>query len=197
MTRRHHLGDKTTVAAALNNLCDIQLQSGEVPEARKSCDQPLKLMVETSNKHGEARTQQVLANALLAVGDLPGAEKLYQQALQTQLQLKSLADVASLQESLASLHIEKGDFVNAEKFALQALDSLLQGKVGPNEVTARCTLAQAYLGMRRNKDAEEQILKARERVYGLQGPFPLAVFSIQQAIVEKHAETIQRCDCGT
>jgi serine/threonine protein kinase/tetratricopeptide (TPR) repeat protein len=177
-------GDKTTVAAAFINLCDIQLQSGEVSEARKSCDQSLKLMVETSDKSGEARTQQVLANVLLAVGDLPGAEKLYQQALQTQLQLKSQWDVASLQESLASLHIEKGDFVNAEKFALQALDSFLQGKDGPNEVAARCTLAQAYLGMRRNKDAEEQILKARERVYGLQGPFPLAGFSIQQAIVE-------------
>jgi serine/threonine protein kinase/Tfp pilus assembly protein PilF len=180
----NRVGDKGKLALALNNLCDAQLQIGEVAEARKSCQQSLDLMVETSDKDGEARTQQVLANVLLAIGDLPGAEKHYQQALQTQRQLKSQTDVASLQDSLASLNIEKRDFANAEKFALQALDSFIEGKDAPDEVVARCILAQAYLGMRRNNDAEDQILKAKDRVYGLQGPFPLATFSIQQAIFE-------------
>jgi len=178
------LGDKASIALALNNLCDAQLQSGEVPDARKTCEQSLQLMVETSDKYGQARTQQVLANALLAEGDLPGAEKYYQQALETQRQLKSDPDVASLQYSLANLNMEKPDFANAEKLALQALQSFMAGKDAPSEVQARCLLAQAYLGMRRSKDAEDQIAKAKERVYGLQGPFPLAAFSIQQAIVE-------------
>jgi eukaryotic-like serine/threonine-protein kinase len=178
------VGDKGRLALALNNLCDAQLQTGEVAEARKSCQQSLDLMVETTDKDGEARTQQVFANVLLATGDLPGAEKYYQQALQTQQQLKSQTDVASLQNSLANLNIEKRDFSNAEKLSLQALDSFLKGKDAPDEVLARCILAQAYLGMRRNKDAEDQILKAKEHVYGLQGPFPLATFSIQLAILE-------------
>jgi len=96
---------------------------------------------------------------------------------------EALAD-PNLQDSLANLNIEKREFANAEKLALQALDFYLETKDAPDEVSVRCTLVQAYLGMQRKKDAEEQILKARERVYGLQGPFPLAVFSIQQAIVE-------------
>jgi tetratricopeptide (TPR) repeat protein len=141
-------------------------------------------MDETRDKAGEARTQQVLANVLLAGGDLPGAEKYYQQALRTQQQLESQADVAATQNSLAILSIEKRDFSAAEKLAQDALKYFLAAKDRTSEVLARCILAQAFLGMRRNKEAEDQILKAKEHIHDLQDPSLRAAFSIQQAVVE-------------
>jgi hypothetical protein len=51
-------------------------------------------------------------------------------------------------------------------------------------VIVRCILAQAYLSMQRSKDAEEQIVKAKEHLHELQDPSALAIFSIQRAIVQ-------------
>jgi eukaryotic-like serine/threonine-protein kinase len=178
------VGDKGRLALALNNLCDTQLQVGEVAEARKSCERSLELMVETRDKDGEARTQQVLANVLLAGGDLPGAEKYYQQALRAQQQLGSQPDVASTQNSLAILNIEKRDFPVAEKSAENALNSFLKANDANGEVLARCILSQAFLGMHRNKEAGDQMIKAKDHIKDLQDPSLRATFSIQQAVVE-------------
>ena len=180
----NRVGDKGKLALALNNLCDTQLQTGEVAEARKSCERSLELMVETKDKDGEARTEQVLANVLLASDDLSGAEKYYQQALRTQQQLQSQGDVAATQISLAILNVEKRDFATAEKMIQEALNTFLAAKDANGEVLARCVLAQALLGMRRNKEAEDQILKAKEHIKDVQDPFLRATFSIQQAVVE-------------
>lgn len=178
------VGDKGRLALALDNLCDTQLQTGEVAEARKSCERSLQLMVETSDKEGEARTRQSFADVLLAAGDLPGAEKYYQQALRSEQELGAQADVTATQYSLANLNVEKRDFPAAEKLAQQSLQSFLAAKDATNEVIARCILAQAYLGMHRKNDAEDQILKAKAHFHELQDPFSRATFSIQQATVE-------------
>jgi eukaryotic-like serine/threonine-protein kinase len=180
----NRVNDKGRLALALNNLCDSQLQSGEAAEARKSCERSLELMVETRDKAGEARTQQVFANLLLAGGDLPGAEKYYQQALRTQKELQSESDVAATQISLANLKIERLDFADAEKLAQESLKYFLEGKDANGEILARSILAQALLGMRRNKEAEEQILKAKEHVKDLQDVSLRATFSIRQAVLE-------------
>jgi serine/threonine protein kinase/Tfp pilus assembly protein PilF len=180
----NRFGDKGRLALALNNVCDAQLQTGGVAEARKSCERSLELMAETQDKEGEARTQQVLGSVLLAGGDLPGAEKYYQQALRTQEQLQSQPDVASTQNSLAVLNIEKRDFPTAEKLAQDALNSFLAGKDADGEIVSRCILAQAFVSLHRDKDAEEQILKAKDHIRDVQDPSIRATFFIQQAIVE-------------
>jgi serine/threonine protein kinase/Tfp pilus assembly protein PilF len=184
----NRVGDKGRLALALINLCDTQLQTGEVAEARKSCEQSLKLMIESSDKGGQAEARLVLAGVLLAGDDLAAAEKSYQQALRAQQQLESLTDVAATQNSLANLNIEKRDFPSAEKLAQDSLNSFLATKDTTGEVLARCILAQAFLGMRRNKDAEEQILKAKDHIKELQDPSLRATFSIQQAVVENTAK---------
>jgi tetratricopeptide (TPR) repeat protein len=180
----NRVGDKGRLALALNNLCDTQLQTGAVAEALKSCERSLELMTETKDKDGEARTQQVLANVLLASGDLPGAEKYYQLALHAQQQLQSPEDVATTQNLLAALNMQKRDFAAAEKLAQEALNTFLAAKDANGEVLTRCILAQALLGMRRTKEAEEQILKAKEHFKDVQDPSLRATFSIQQAVVE-------------
>jgi len=178
------IGDKGRLAFAVINLCDTQLQTGEVAEARKSCEQALNLTSETSDKGGEAQAQFVIAGVLMATNDLAGAEKYYQQALRAQQQLQSQPDAAATQNSLANLKIEKRDFAEAEKLAQEALSSFLAEKDTTSEVLARCNLSQALLGMRRNQEAEEQILEAAKLSKDLQDPSLRAIFSIRRAVVE-------------
>jgi tetratricopeptide (TPR) repeat protein len=177
-------GDKGKLALALNNLCDSQLQAGDMAEARKSCERSQELMVETRDKAGEAKTQQVFANLLLAGGDLPGAEKLYQQALRSQKELQAESDAATTQILLANLNIERRDYSAAEKLAHDSLKSSLEGNDTAGEIIARCILSQVFLGIRRNKEAEEQILKAKDHIKDQQDVSLRATFSIQQAILE-------------
>lgn len=120
----------------------------------------------------------------LAGGDLAGAEKSYLQALHTQKELQAESDAAATQVSLANLNIERGDFSAAEKPAQDSLKSSLEGNDTTGEILARCILAQVFLGMRRNKDAEEQILKAKDHMKDVQDVSLRAMFFIQQAILE-------------
>ena len=120
----------------------------------------------------------------LAGGDLAGAEKSYLQALRTQKELQAESDAAATQVSLANLNIERGDFSAAEKPAQDSLKSSLEGNDTTGEILARCILAQVFLGMRRNKDAEEQILKAKDHMKDVQDVSLRAMFFIQQAILE-------------
>ncbi len=178
------IGDKSNLSAALLNLCGNLLVMGNVPEAKSDCEESLQLVNEIGNKTGQARSQQTLADVLLAADDLPGAEHHYQLALRAQQELDAKSDAAYTQASLAELAVKRGDFSAADKLAQSALGTFLQQKDAAGEVSVRCTLAQASLGLHRQQEAEEQIRKASEHLRQLQDPSLLATFSIQQAIVQ-------------
>ena len=176
-------GDKLNLSAALMNLCGNLLITGNVPEAKSSCEESLQLLTETGDKTGQARAQQSLADVLVAADELPDAERFYQLALRAQQELGAKTDAAYTQASLAELRVNRGDFSAAEKFAEPALEAFLREKDAAGEVSVRCTLAQAFLGMGRQKDAEGQIRKAAEHLPEIQDPALRATLSIQQAVV--------------
>jgi serine/threonine protein kinase len=178
------VGDKARLAMALNNLCDAQLSNGQVTGSRSSCEQSLQLMTENGNKADAAASQKSLADVLLASGDLSAASSYYQQALKTQLSLGAEGDAAMTRMGLANLSLEQKDFSAAEKFAQTLLDFSLSQKDAAGEISARCLLARAYLGLERHRDALQQIQKAKEHSNELQDPATIASFSIQQAVVE-------------
>jgi serine/threonine protein kinase/tetratricopeptide (TPR) repeat protein len=178
------VGDKTNLAVALVNLCDAQLSNGDVAGARSSCQQSLALMNETGDKAGAAASQKSLADVLLASGDLSAANSYYQQALKTQQSLGAEHDAAMTRFSLVNLSLEQKDYPTAEKLAQSLLDSSLSQKDTTSEVSARCLLVRAYLGLGRRQDAVQQMQKAKEHEHELQDGSAIATLAIQQARVQ-------------
>lgn len=178
------VGDKAKLALALTSLCNNQLQSGAVPAARKNCEQSLRLMLETGDKNGQARSHQALADVLLASAELPEAETQYQHALQLQRELQLKTDASYTQVSLMNLSIEEKDFSDAVKSGHELLKIFISERDTAGELVIRCALADVFLRLQRLKEAQEQISKAKEHVHDLQDPSLRATFAIQQAIVE-------------
>jgi serine/threonine protein kinase/tetratricopeptide (TPR) repeat protein len=182
------VSDKGKLALALGSLCNNQLQTGDVPGARKNCEQSLQLMVETGDKNGQARSHQALADVLLAGADLPEAGTHYQQALRIQQELELKTDAAYTQASLLGLSIEKKDYPGVVKSGQELLKVFITERDTVGELLIRCDLAEAFLKLGRVKDAQDQILEAKAQLHDLQDPSLRATFSIQQAIVENSAK---------
>jgi eukaryotic-like serine/threonine-protein kinase len=178
------IGDKSNLSGALLNLCVFLPVAGDVRAAKSDCEESLQLMTDTGDKAGQARAQQSLGDVLAASDDLSSAETHYQAALTAQRQLGADSDVAYSEASLADLYTNKRDFLAVEKYAQPALQSFLSQKDPMGEVLVRCTLAQAYLDVKRRQDAQEQIEKARQHLPELQDPAIRNTFLIQQAVVQ-------------
>jgi tetratricopeptide (TPR) repeat protein len=142
----NQVGNRRGAAADLSNLGDLQVEMGNLGEARDYYAKSLALAREISFSVGEPYPVSGLGDVALAQGDLAGARRQYEQALALCNQLKKEDYAAQLGVALAAVDLAEKRFADGVSLARQAA-VVLESDTGSGEAWAQALLSRNLLGV--------------------------------------------------
>jgi len=115
------LGDRATIAQALNNLGLMAQDQGDYAEARRLYQESLDTAQQLGHRAGVANTLHNLAMLAHRQGDYAEARRLYQESLDIAQQLGDRAGVAISLHQLGMLAQDQGDYAEARRLYQESL----------------------------------------------------------------------------
>jgi tetratricopeptide (TPR) repeat protein/TolB-like protein/tRNA A-37 threonylcarbamoyl transferase component Bud32 len=157
-----NLGDKNLEARILNSKCATKLVAGALLDARKSCEDSLKIRREINDRADIGKTLANFGNVQLQQADLDGAHSSLRESLSALESVSAKNDAAYTRISLAQLALEQHKADDAAKYAADAATDLAAEKDPGGEAEARAMWAQALLASGNIAGAREQSDKATQ-----------------------------------
>lgn len=117
---REH-GNKTGIAASLNNLGAVAYQLGDYAEARSKYEESLAIKREQGDKQGVARSLNNLGLVTYEQGDYDTARSLYEESLAIKRELGDKRGIAASLDNEGMVAFEQGDYEAARALHEEAL----------------------------------------------------------------------------
>ncbi len=118
---RRELGDRSGIAASLNNLGSVVHNQGDYPAARALHEEGLAIRRELGDRSGIASALNNLGNVAVNQGDYPGAMALYEESLAICRELGNQFGIAASLENLGNVALDQGDYSAARALLEECL----------------------------------------------------------------------------
>jgi predicted ATPase/class 3 adenylate cyclase/Tfp pilus assembly protein PilF len=116
------LGDRSGVAAAINNLGNVACEYGEYSTARSLFEESLAIRRELEDPVGIASCLNNLGNVALELGDYPAARAFQEQSLEIQRRIGDPYDIALSLNNLGLVASDLGDYDTAQALLEESLE---------------------------------------------------------------------------
>lgn len=156
-TEAQELGNEALLAAACNNLVQLQGLLGNSEEALANARETLTLFNKLHNHVGLAKLQWGIGTLMRTQGNLPAALEAYATAKQGFLELEMRSDVAALGLVLADIYLEAGDESAALREILAALPIIQEEGMVPEGLAAYSLLQDSIRHSRIDRTALRQL----------------------------------------
>ncbi len=118
---RREQGDRSGIAASLNNLGSVVHNQGDYPAARALHEEGLAIRRELGDRSGIASALNNLGNVAVNQGDYPGAMALYEESLAICRELGNQFGIAASLENLGNVALDQGDYSAARALLEECL----------------------------------------------------------------------------
>jgi tetratricopeptide (TPR) repeat protein len=175
LAMQRKLGDKSRIAAILNNSALIYVEQGNYSQAIDYFNESLKLQEFLKNKSGQASTLLNIGTIYVRQGELDKALQFCTRSLALAEEIQDLRAIGNAQHNIGNIYYEKAEYEKSIRYITKSLE--LRRKIEDFEGIASCltNLGRAFLPAGRIDEALTYQQESYSMFEKLQSPKGLSI----------------------